>query len=407
MAGGAEDVFAEVRIRADAAERPGERAPLALAVVLDTSGSMEGEKMEQARDAVVKLIGDMRDDDQIAMVRYSDTATVVQNLARVDSVRTSLVSRVMELSAGGGTAIPLGLQAGMTALGDVGAGRVQRIVLVSDGLDSTRAQAEALARSSFARGITISSMGIGLDFDESYMGGLARAGHGNFGFVKDASSLTSFLHRELDEAATTTIENARVRIHLPANVRFVAASGADASQTRDDDVELELGSLFAGDERRALVHLTARAEAGQSLAFTGTAAWNRVGGVDAAEPFSGLTMVASRDRADVESSTDHGVLADWTSVTASERQLAAAEAYARGDTRAANALIDQNLDALGAAAAAAPAPVKAALAKQQKAYVDQKDGFRAEPGSARGKAAAKSAWEMSNSNATRSIFSER
>ena len=182
-------------------------------VLFAASGSMDGEKMDQAKHSCEQLIRDMDADDEIAFVRYSDDAEVIQSLARVGTVRESLMARVRGLTAGGGTAIPRGLSRGLSALASTHGERIRRVVLVSDGLDSTRAEAERLASDSFERGITISSMGIGLDFDESYMGGVARSGHGNFGFVKDGAALATFLHRELEETANTIVENATVRAH--------------------------------------------------------------------------------------------------------------------------------------------------------------------------------------------------
>src|SRR5580693_4773115 len=69
LAGGDRDVYAEVRLNADAAERSESRAPFALAIVLDTSGSMYGEKIEQAKQAVLGVMRNMRDDDEIAVIR--------------------------------------------------------------------------------------------------------------------------------------------------------------------------------------------------------------------------------------------------------------------------------------------------------------------------------------------------
>ncbi len=242
--------YADVRMVADkvGAEET-IRAPLSLAVVLDTSGSMSGEKIEEARRSVSRLISEMRDEDQIAVVRYSDDAEVIQSLARVGDVRSTLKSRIERLDTGGGTNIPSGLRRGLKALDEATKGRVRRIVLVSDGLDSTRAQAEILARNSFNEGITVSSLGIGLDFDEGYMGSLAQNGHGNFAFAKDGSAIASFLHRELEETGKTTIESSRISIKLPENVRFVSATGADAV-VRDGVLELTFGALFAGDQGR-------------------------------------------------------------------------------------------------------------------------------------------------------------
>ena len=406
--GGTQDVYAEVRMTADK-DLANARAPLALAVVLDTSGSMSGDKIEEAKSAVMQLVKDMRDDDQIAIVRYSDDATIIQHLARVGDVRNDVLAHIRQIEAGGGTAIPLGLSSGLNALGLVGADRVQRIVLVSDGLDSTRAQAESLAQSSFATGITISSMGIGLDFDESYMSGVARAGHGNFGFVKDASALTTFLHRELDETATTTVQNATVRIQLPHGVQFVSASGADATMVDADVVELKMGALFAGDERRAIVHLTARIDASAVKRFDGTASWvafskSKLNDGRVSAQYSGLTLAGTTDMAAVESGIDHGVYADAMSVVASERELKAAEAYSKGDTVTAQALIDKNIVDLKEAVRGAPAPRAAALGNQMKAYGGTKEKFNAAPGSDEGKTAAKKAFEQDNNNLDRLGF---
>ena len=93
----------------------------------------------------------------------------------------------------------------------------------------------------------MSSLGIGLDFDESYMGGVARSGHGNFAFVKDGSALAGFLKRELNETASTTIEGAVVRVKVPHGMHFVSATGADA---RVLDDEATSSSASARSSRR-------------------------------------------------------------------------------------------------------------------------------------------------------------
>jgi Ca-activated chloride channel homolog len=227
--------------------------------------------------------------------------------------------------------------------------------------------------------------------------------------VKDASALATFLHRELDETAATTIENATVRLHLPHGVRFVSASGADAKSMAtnvvdSDEVELRLGSLFAKDERRVIVHLSTRADLGDSLPFDGTATWMKIGGAETSTAFSGIKLATTTDSAAVEAGADHGVLADAMSVIASERELKAAEAYAHGDTTTANALIDQNIHDLKQAAILAPAPAATSLDKQWQAYEGSKKAFAAPPQSAPGKAAAKRAFEVDSSNMARSAF---
>jgi len=407
LAGQDTTLFADVRVVADAQTQTITigRAPISLAVVLDTSGSMQGEKMDEAKRSVLRLLSDMRDDDEITVVRYDDNSELIQPLAKVGAVRTSLTQRIRGLEAGGGTNIPGGLSHGMRALDESARGRVKRIVLVSDGLDGTRAQAENLARSSFASGITVSSLGIGLDFDEAYMGSLAQVGHGNFAFVKDGASLATFLKRELVETATTTVENVRVRLRLPEGTRFVAATGGDAT-VHGDEIELAIGSLFAGDQRRVLVELAAAMpRSGSTLAIGTQASWNLVNGGTTTTTGGSLRLVAANDASTVESGRDGAVLASATSVLASRRQIEAANAYSQGDIARANRLTAENEKALSAAIAAAPAAATPALDSQLNSYREQKAKFgKVAPQSAEGRAAAKAGAAKDMSNFSRSAF---
>jgi len=414
LSGSSTPVFAELKMMADApaAEKAPIRAPLSLAVVLDTSGSMSGAKIEDAKKSLLRLLADMRDEDEIAVIRYSDSSEMIQQLAKVGSVRGSLPQRIRELEAGGGTNIPGGLSHGLRALDEASKGRVRRIVLVSDGLDSTRAQAEALARTSFASGITVSSLGIGLDFDESYMGSVSQNGHGNFAFIKDNSfaftkdggdSLATFLKRELEETATTTVENANVRLELPSGMRFVSATGADA-QSNGNEVVIKLGSLFRGDERRVIVELAADGVT-STADVRGTATWDLVGSAaHRSATIPQLSLTASNDPTEVEKGRDGVVFASAVSVMASKRQLEAQGAWQRGDVTTATALVNQNEVQLRAAMEAAPAAAPT-IAAQMNSYGDQKAKFKAvAPTSAAGRAASKAAAVKDLDNMNRKAF---
>ncbi|WP_394826162.1 VWA domain-containing protein [Pendulispora albinea] len=408
LSGARQAIYAELQIRADKDDGRAVHAPLSLVVVLDTSGSMTGDKIEQAKDSVIKLIRQMDDADELSVVRYSTDAATVVPMGRVSDVRAKAIARVNELEANGGTNIPRGLSEGLEQLRETGQGRVRRVVLVSDGLDSTRTQAERLATDSFERGIVVSSLGIGLDFDESYMSSVASRGHGNFGFVNDASSLAKFLTRELDETAKTVVENATVRITLPRGVTFQRASGADvrtdAGKRGSGELELKLGSLFAGDERRVILELESNAVQGDAT-FEAHAAWDRIGGAHADIDVPSLSVVATADRDEVEKGRDPSVLASAVSVTASRRQMEAATAYSRGDVRTADALVEENLRALRGAAAVAPAPMATALRSQVGTYEKAQKGFHTyDSSSAPAKALSKSIVQDDSANIARKAY---
>jgi Ca-activated chloride channel homolog len=406
LLGGAPRTFyAELVLAADAAEEAKQRAPLSLAVVLDTSGSMSGDKIEQAKNSVIQLLRDMDADDEIALIRYDSDSSVVQPLARVGAVREELIEKVRALQSGGGTNIPPALQKGLAQLDEAARGRVRRVVLASDGLDSTRAQAEQIATSGAARGVTISSMGIGLDFDESYMGGVARAGRGNFAFVKDAGALAGFLRRELKEGAATTIESATARLTLPEGMQAVRAVGADLRATGRGEVELSMGSLFAGDERRVIIELTGDVPAGELRSLNASVTWSRVGGGSAEARIERLDVAGASTTAEVEEARDGAVFASAVSALASLRQLEATEAYNRGEGARAQALIAENEVQIAAAASAAPAPAAEALQRQLQDYRATKSSFAAAPPtSTDGKTAAKAAAAKDMANMGRSAF---
>lgn len=374
LAGSSFELYGDLRLTADAGDRAKVRAPISLAVVLDTSGSMSGEKIDEAKRSVVKLLRDMRDDDEIALVRYSDGSETIQPLARLGNVRESLIRRVEALEAGGGTNIPSGLRRGRDTLAEAGLGRVRRVVLVSDGLDSSRRESERLAADASEAGVTTSSLGIGLDFDETYMGGVANQGHGNFAYVRDGAALAGFLQKELVETSTTVVENTTVRVKIPSGVRFVRATGAEAKVV-GSDVVLKAGSLFAGDERRVLLEFSTDLASGDARVLDGNASWDRVGGGHADVRIENLGFAAVSDQAAVDGSRDAAVFARAMSVVASRRQIEATEAFSRGDNARGQALIQQNQVSLGQAAAAAPAAMRPKLEAQVNTYESDSKAF--------------------------------
>ena len=258
-ANGTRQVYAELRMTADEATSPEvEQRPVAMALVLDVSGSMSGEKIEQARQSVLSMIEQMRDTDRIALVTYSDSARVVQPLAMVRDVRAQLRAVVPTIQIEGGTNIPSGLGLGAQALAEAPDTLVRRVVLMSDGRDGSGRPLDVIAQDVRQRaegGVTLSSLGVGADYDESYMSRLADAGRGNYEFLRDGAQLRAFLGRELQQATRTTVERAVAEVTLPAGWHLTRAYGAEA-QVTGSTVRLPIGALFAGDERRLVLDLT-------------------------------------------------------------------------------------------------------------------------------------------------------
>ncbi len=364
---GVSQVYAEVRVAADEAAGA-EPRPVAFAMVLDVSGSMSGDKIAQARQSVLDVVARMRDNDQIALVTYSDAARVVQPMARVGSVRQQLQMVVPTLGIEGGTNIPAGLSAGVAAASEAPSTHVRRVVLISDGRDGSGLSLEQIAqdaRTRADRGVTLSSLGIGADYDEAFMSRLADAGRGNYEFLRDGAQLRAFLARELQQSAQTRVDLASVRLALPQGWTLARAYGAEVSR-ESGGVRLPVGALYAGEERRIVLDLrvdTAQAQrAGEGLGAMATGVSYRAAGSLAMTALTPPTLPLARAATSAEAlaSRDESVYAEAASTALAARQSEAVVAWREGRTQEADGIMAQNVAQLRVLQGAAPTPARAA-----------------------------------------------
>ncbi|MBI5516925.1 MAG: VWA domain-containing protein [Deltaproteobacteria bacterium] len=363
LAGGARQVYATVDLTAEAPERT-DRRPVAFALVLDTSGSMDGDKIVQARNAVSSLVQRMEPGDRVALVTYSDTTRVLQPLRPVGEVREALGTTIATIVAAGGTQIPDALDAGARALAEAPEGFVRRVVLVSDGQDGSGvplSQVQAGVRVRAGLGVTLSSLGIGADYQEAFLSGVADAGRGNYEFLQDGSRLQAFLAREIDQAASTVAEQAVVELRLPDGWRLRRAYGTEP-EGATGTVRLPVGALFARDSRRLVLDLvTDPASVGSARELSARVAWRSARDHRALEtPTAGLTVRAVGTPEEASGSRDVEVYAQAETAVGAELQNRALVAWREGRHAEATSVMQQNMAHLRAVQAEAPSPALAA-----------------------------------------------
>ncbi len=237
------------------------RVPTDLVVVLDRSGSMDGEKLRHARAAVSELIAQLDPADRFALVTYADAAEMTIPLDAVSpDARRRWLATVAELGTLGGTNISAGLDLGLAALqSGRTAGRTARTILISDGLanqgDASHEGLVRRARRSAQGEWPLTTVGVGTDFNEYLMTALADAGTGNYYFVERATDLGNVFAREFGAARTTVASALAVEIAPAPGVRVVDAAGYPLETAPDGRVTFRPGTLFAGQERRVWVTL--------------------------------------------------------------------------------------------------------------------------------------------------------
>jgi len=279
----------------DAPDAPAKqgRQPVNVALVLDRSGSMGGEKIRLAREAVRQALRTLRATDRFSLVVYDDRVDVVveSTHATAEAVRNAL-DRLEQIDARGstdlgggwlkgceqvsavcgpGSASDLRLAAPKPPCGEGGTSGssdaapddpnawINRCLLVTDGLANVGitdpGELAHHAGELRARGVVTSTFGIGADFDENLLRAMADAGGGHFYFIERAVQIPDCLTGELGEALAVVARDALVRIELPAGVAAEPLNALRHHRT-PQGLEIALGDLVSCQVVEVVVKLT-------------------------------------------------------------------------------------------------------------------------------------------------------
>lgn len=259
--GGSTSTFVLATITgADRATEPGDAAaPAHLALVVDRSGSMAGTRMNNAVAAAVRAVERMRDGDRATVVAFDTTARVLVPPTVVDgATRPSIEAAIRGMRAGGDTCMSCGLDTATAELDAIPASRdeVKRVLLISDGEATTGIKdlggLRSLASRARDRGISISTIGVDLAFDEKVMAAIAQEANGKHWFVPDPSALTSVFDQELGGLETSVASTAELRIEPAPGVEVDDVF--DRSFRREGSrLVVPLGSFDPREEKTVLL----------------------------------------------------------------------------------------------------------------------------------------------------------
>lgn len=249
-----------VTIQAPVSDGTQVRPPVNLAVVIDRSGSMAGDKLAHAKSAAKQLIAQLSPADRVALIGYGTDVDVLFPSARATSeVKNAAYRAIDRIQDDGGTNLSGGLMAGRDEVArNLESGAVARIVLISDGLANEgitdREALGRLAAETAQRGVSLTTVGVGLDFDERTMTNVAVNGRGNYYFAESSAMLAQMFTDELNKLAATMATNVRLSLTPAPGVEILEAYGYELRR-EGAHVVVPVADLESGETRKVVLRL--------------------------------------------------------------------------------------------------------------------------------------------------------
>ncbi|MEW5800055.1 MAG: VWA domain-containing protein [Bacteroidota bacterium] len=335
------------------------RKPMNLSVVIDRSGSMDDQnKMEFAKKAFASLVDQLQPDDILSIVIYDDIVDIVRHASKVGKNRNSIKRLIDEVYPRGSTNLGGGLVEGLKqAERFVGKEYVNRVVLLSDGLANVGVtnptELNSIVRKYRNRSISVTTMGVGLDYNENLMMGLSESGGGNYYFIEHPNSLTSYVRKEFEMVSSVLAQNAAIHLNLGDGVQVQDVVGCEFRPESGRYI-IPVGDLYANETREFTVELSIPSGTGTKTVATGELKYES-NIIIASTPKFSTAIKYTKDFAEVERNRDINTQAKADIAVSARKVEQAMQSLDAGDKDAAEQKLNEAREMISASPAASAA----------------------------------------------------
>ena len=234
-------------------------SPINLALVIDRSGSMSGDRIEKAREAAIMAINMLKEDDIVSVIAYSDNAYVIIPATKAKN-KAAMIKIINDtVQPGGGTALFAGVSKGIKEVNKfINKNQVNRIILLSDGQanvgPSTTKELADLGQVAAKQGIAVTTIGLGNGYNEDLMTALAGFSDGNHAYVENSADLETAFVREFKDVMSVVAQEVVVTIKLQDGVKPVRLLGRDGDIT-GNNVMVKMNQLYSNQEKYVLLEV--------------------------------------------------------------------------------------------------------------------------------------------------------
>jgi Ca-activated chloride channel homolog len=227
-------------------------------IVLDRSGSMQGDRLEGAKVAIARLIDRLDPTDNFGLVTFDHEVQVVVPAGPLTD-KAAAKHAVSRLQSGGMTDLSAGYVRGLQEARRVATPAGATVLIISDGhanqgITDPPTLAKVAADAS-ARQVTTSTLGFGLGYDEQLLAAVSTAGNGNELFAEEADTAAALIAGEIEGLLTQVAQACSLRVKLAEPVKGLHLLNDLPCVPLDGGVMIELGSFYAGETRRLVMRL--------------------------------------------------------------------------------------------------------------------------------------------------------
>lgn len=253
----------------------GTRMPLNLCLILDRSGSMEGPPMDYMKRACGYVVDLLEPNDVLSVVAFEETAQVIMPARRV--VNKQLIKEhINMLDVGNTTNLYDGIAMGASQIASVAsAGYVNRALLFTDG-EPTAGNKDfgsivGQVAEQKSRGITVTALGFGQEYNEELLAGIAKSSGGNYYYIARPELIPEVFRKELETLMMMVARNVRMRVRLSRWVQVrqiygklpifgqrtaeVTLADLERGEVQTAIVEMEMGARPGGKYRVAKIEV--------------------------------------------------------------------------------------------------------------------------------------------------------
>ncbi len=332
-------------------ESQSKRMPVNLAIVIDRSGSMQGDKIKHAREAALQAIDRLKDSDIVSIVAYDTSVEVLVPATKVAD-REEIKARIRNIKADGNTALFAGVSKGAAEVRKFRDDKhVNRVILLSDGLanvgPSSPMELGQLGRSLIKEGISVSTMGLGTGYNEDLMSKLAIESSGNHTFIEAAENLIAVFQREFDDVLSVVAQQIVIEAKMASGVRPVKLLNYPAN-IDGQLVRIDLGQLYSRQQRYFVLEVEIeKGENGSSRPVADVSVTYKNALTETTDKLSSSVQVKFTDSKEVaDKAVNKEVLASCVLQIANQRNQEATSIRDRGDIAGAEKILKDNGDYL-------------------------------------------------------------